>query len=122
MPEPLKNQKRYRRWLAALAGLVSLAVLLSLTAAFQSQISQQEQLQMQYVAHTLETETYEILLRQMDKSQVLEAYLVETGGSFDTFDPIAQRLLTDNPAIQNVLFAPKGIVARAFPAAGASPR
>lgn len=108
-----------RRWgRAILAGLVCLAILLSLTAVFHLQLSRQEHLQMEYIARTIEAETYETLLLQMEKTQVLEAHLIETGGSYDSFAPIAQRLLADNPAIQNVLFAPGGIVARAFPAAG----
>lgn len=112
------SHRRRSQLSAALAGLVCLALLLSLSAVFQLQRSRQEQLQMEYIARTIEAETYETLLLQVEKTQVLEAHLMETGGSYDSFAPIAQRLLSDNPAIQNVLFAPNGIVARAFPAAG----
>lgn len=103
---------------AILAGVLCLVCLLALTALYQLQQTQQERLQMEYIARTIESETYETLLLQMDKAKVLEGYLIETGGSFDTFEPIAEGLLKDNAAIQNVLFAPQGIVAVAFPAAG----
>ena len=100
------------------AGLATLAVLLGLITLYQLQQDRQEKLQMKYIAQTIEAETYETLVNQFDKSRVLEGYLIETGGTFDSFGPIAQVLLEDNEAIQNVLFAPGGIVASAFPAEG----
>ena len=103
---------------AILAGAICLACLLVLTAVYQVQYSREEKLQMEYIARTIESETYETLLLQMDKTSVLQAYLIETGGSMDTFEPIAEELLQGNPAIQNVLFAPDGIVTKAFPAEG----
>lgn len=103
---------------ALLTGLVCFACLLALTVFYQTQQIREERLQMDYIARTIESETYETLLLQMDKARVLEGYLIETGGSFDTFAPIAEGLLEDNAAIQNVLFAPRGIVAAAFPLEG----
>lgn len=103
---------------AILAGSICLLCLLALTALYQVQQSQEERLQMEYIARTIESETYETLLLQMDKASVMEAYLIETGGSIDSFEPIAEGLPEDNPAIQNVLFAPQDIVTAAFPAAG----
>lgn len=103
---------------AILTGWICLACLLLLTAGFQRQYTHAEALRMEYIARTIESETYETLLLQMDKTSVLQAYLIETGGRVDTFEPIAQELLRDNPALQNVLFAPGGIVSEAFPAAG----
>lgn len=103
---------------AILAGVGCLICLLGLTAFYQFQHIREEKLQMEYIARTIEAETYETLLLQMDKTRVLEGYLIETGGRIDSFEPIAQGLLEDNPAIQNVLFAPQGIVTVAFPAAG----
>ena len=103
---------------AVLAGVACLVCLLALTAIYQVQQNREETLQMEYIARTIESETYETLLLQMDKTRVLEGYLIETGGSMDSFAPIAEGLLEDNPAIQNVLFAPRGIVTAAFPAAG----
>lgn len=103
---------------ALLAGLFWLICLLALTAVYQIQQTQKERLQMEYIARTLQAETYETLVLQMDKTRVLEGYLIETGGNVDSFAPIAEGLLEDNPAIQNVLFAPQGIVSAAFPAAG----
>ena len=103
---------------AILAGVICLICLLTLTVLYQLQHTREERLQMEYIARTIEAETYETLLLQMDKARVLEGYLIETGGTIDSFDPIAEGLLEDNPAIQNVLFAPQGIVTAAFPAAG----
>lgn len=103
---------------AVLAGIVCLSCLLVLIAVYQMQRTQEERFQMEYIARTIESETYETLLLQMDKTNVLKAYLIETGGKTDTFQPIAEELLQGNPAIQNVLFAPNGIVTEAFPAEG----
>lgn len=103
---------------AILAGVGCLICLLGLTAFNQFQHIQEEKLQMEYIARTIQAETYETLVLQMDKTRVLEGYLIETGGTIDSFEPIAEGLLEDNPAIQNVLFAPNGIVSAAFPAAG----
>lgn len=103
---------------AILAGIICLCCLIVLTAVYHIQRTREEKLQMEYIARTIESETYETLLLQMDKTSVLKAYLIETGGSTDTFEPIAEGLLEDNPAIQNVLFAPGGIVTEAFPAEG----
>ena len=103
---------------AILVGLICLICLLAMTVLYQIQQTREERLQMEYIARTIESETYETLLLQMDKVRVLEGYLIETGGSIGSFEPIAEGLLEDNPAIQNVLFAPQGIVAAAFPAAG----
>ena len=100
------------------AGVGCMVCLLVLTAVYQLQYSREERLQMEYIARTIEFETYETLLLQMDKTGVLEGYLIETGGATDTFAPIAEELLKDNPAIQNVLFAPQGIVTLAYPEAG----
>lgn len=103
---------------ALLAGIFWLFCLLALTAVYQFQQTREEKLQMEYIARTIQAETYEMLVLQMDKTRVLEGYLIETGGIIDNFEPIAEVLLEDNPAIQNVLFAPNGIVSAAFPTAG----
>lgn len=103
---------------AILAGVICLVCLLALTTVYQVQYNREEKLQMEYIARTIQAETYETLVLQMDKTHVLEGYLIETGGVIDSFDPIAVGLLEDNPSIQNVLFAPNGIVSAAFPAAG----
>ena len=103
---------------ALLAGLVFLIFSLGLTAVYQIQRSREDRLQMEYIAQTIQAETFETLRLQMDKSRVLEGYLIETGGRIDSFAPIAEGLLEDNPAIQNLLFAPQGVVSAAFPYAG----
>ena len=103
---------------ALLAGLVFLICSLGLTAVYQIQRSREARLQMEYIAQTIQAETFETLRLQMDKSRVLEGYLIETGGRIDSFGPIAEGLLEDNPAIQNLLFAPQGVVSAAFPYAG----
>ena len=103
---------------ALLAGLVFMICSLGLTAVYQVQRNREDRLQMEYIAQTIQAETLETLRLQMDKSRVLEGYLIETGGRIDSFAPIAEGLLEDNPAIQNLLFAPQGVVSAAFPYAG----
>ncbi len=75
---------------------------------------------MEYIARTVESETYETLLRQMEKTKVLEAHLMATGGSFDHFAPIAEGLLRED-AVRSVIFAPGGIVEGVFPLEGNEP-
>ena len=103
---------------ALLAGLACLICSLALTLTAQIQQTREMHLQMEYIAQTIKAETFETLRLQMDKSRVMEGYLIETGGRIDSFEPIAEGLLEDNPAIQNVLFAPQGVVSAAFPHAG----
>ena len=101
-----------------IAGAICLVICFLLTAIYQVQHTREERLQMEYIARTIESETYETLLLQMDNTKVLKAYLMETGGSIDSFGPIAEDLLRGHAAVQNVLFAPNGIVTKAFPKEG----
>lgn len=103
---------------AMIISALTLICLLSLTMAYQLYRNREEQLQMKYIVQTIESETYETLLLQFDKARVLEGYLIETGGTYDSFGPIGEVLLENNDAIQNVLFAPQGIVSKAYPAEG----
>ena len=114
----LFSGKKRIHWFAYLAGAVCLVCSLALTMSYQIQQNRETRMQMEYIAQTIQAETYEMLQLQMDKSRVMEGYLIETGGRIDSFDPIAEGLLEDNPAIQNVLFAPQGVVSAAYPHAG----
>lgn len=105
---------------ALFVGSICLVVLLSITILFQVQFNREIKLRMEHIFLGLEAETYEILQVQMAKLQVMEGHLIETGGSFDTFEPIAERLLTDE-AIRSVIFAPDGIVEGVFPLEGNEP-
>lgn len=96
--------------LALLVGLV-------LTAYMEYDRIRQEQDRMGYIASSIGSETYEILLSQMSKTQVLEAYLMQTGGSYENFGKISGVLLQED-FVRNVLFAPKGIVDGVFPLEG----
>lgn len=96
--------------LALLAGLV-------LTAYLEYDLLHQEQDRMGYIASSIGSETYEILLSQMSKTQVLEAYLMQTGGSYEDFAPLSGILLRES-FVRNVLFAPDGIVDGVFPLKG----
>ena len=90
--------------------------------AYVSVVRQQneDQLQMEYIARTVESETYETLLTQMSKTLVQEAHLIETGGDYESFSPIAERLLRDR-AVRSLLFAPDGVIQGIFPLEGNEP-
>lgn len=105
---------------AVLAGAVCLIVLLLLSALMQVQQNSREALQMEYIVRTVESETYETLLTQMEKTRVMEGHLIETGGDFESFGPIAQRLLGEE-AVRSLLFAPDGVVRGVFPMTGNEP-
>lgn len=66
------------------------------------------------LAHTIGSETYEILLSQMSKVQVLQAFLIQNDGSYDGIEEIAEILLEDK-GVRNILFAPDGIVDYVYP-------
>ena len=72
---------------------------------------------MEYISQTVASETFEALIYQMEKTRVLEGHLIETGGSYDTFAPIARRLLEER-IVRSLVFAPGGIVRGVFPLEG----
>lgn len=108
------NSWRENNTPAMLAGVICLVILLLLSALMQVQQNSREALQMDYIVRTVESETYETLLTQMEKTRVMEGHLVETGGDFENFGPIAQRLLGEE-AVRSLLFAPDGVVKGVFP-------
>jgi diguanylate cyclase (GGDEF)-like protein len=59
----------------------------------------------------------EVISKLLYKTQALSAMIVQGNGGMDSFDIIAPTLV-DDPAIQNVILAPDGIVAKVFPLAG----
>lgn len=97
-----------------LTAMMCFVCMISLTIVYQLQQTKEERLQMEYIARTIESETYETLLTQMQKTRVLEAHLIETGGRFDTFGPIAEGLVKEK-AVRSLIFAPNGIVSGIFP-------
>lgn len=105
---------------AALAAALCFLCLLLLIGFFQLQQSKEERLQMEYIARTVESETYETLLYQMEKTRILEAHLIETRGSYDSFGPIAEGLLKE-ACVRSLIFAPDGIVKGVFPLEGNEP-
>ena len=117
----MKNTRQLRSAQAAiLVGFLCFSFFVMLAYLSVSRHSKEEQLQMEYIARTVEAETYETLQAQMSKTLVLEAHLIETGGRYDNFGPIAEGLLKDQ-AVQNVLFSPNGIVQGIYPIAGNEP-
>ena len=108
------------RKLALAVGVLCFLFFLLLTHISVSRHQNEERLQMEYIARTVESETYETLLTQMSKTLVSEAHLIETDGSYDSFAPIAEGLLKDR-AVRSLLFAPNGIVQGIFPLEGNEP-
>lgn len=102
---------------ATLTALACLGVLAALGAFLLDQQRQRERLQMEYISQTVASETYEALIYQMEKTRVLEGHLIETGGSYDGFAPIAQGLLKE-PMVRSLVFAPGGIIRGVFPQEG----
>ena len=117
MADEIQKPARRLPRAVARAFAIALAVTLLLSAYIQYNVSQQERERMDYLAKTLSSETYEIMLSQLSKTRVLEAYLMETGGSYEGFGEIAQILLKED-YVRNVLFAPEGIVQEVYPLKG----
>ena len=115
-PEPNRASRRA----AVLTGVVCFSFFLILIGVFVSRHNQEDRLRMEYIARTVEAETYETLLTQMSKTRVSEAHLIETGGSYENFGPIAAGLIRDE-AVRSLLFAPGGIVQGVFPLEGNEP-
>ena len=97
------------------AGVLLLALLL--TAYLEHTAIEQERDRMEHIATSIGSETYETLLSEMGKTRVLEAYLIQTGGSYEGFGRIAPILLEEE-FVRNVLFAPDGVVEMVYPVAG----
>lgn len=100
--------------------IVCFLALLLLINLYRSQRNEEEALRMEYIARTVEAETYETLSYQLSKTHILEGHLIETGGNFDDFGPIAEGLLKE-PYVRNLLFAPNGVVKGIFPIEGNEP-
>jgi len=115
MKQTQKN--RPIRFRAYLIFVLLLALLLSLTGYMAHGSLIRERERMSHMAQSLASETYEIMLSEMSKTRVLEAYLMQTGGSYEDFGRIAHVLLREE-FVRNVLFAPEGIVAAVYPLNG----
>ena len=102
---------------ACLSFVIALLAGLVLTGYMEVSRLQLERDRMGYIASSLGSETYEFMLSEMSKTRVLEAYLRQTGGSYEGFEKIADILLREE-CVRNVLFAPGGIVEGVFPLAG----
>lgn len=107
-------------FLPIVGAVICFLALLLLISLYESQHREEETLRMEYIARTVEAETYETLSYQLGKTKVLEAHLIETGGNFDNFGPIAEGLLKE-PCVRNLLFAPGGVVKGIFPMEGNEP-
>ena len=114
--EDRKTEGRLRRHAAAVFALVLLAALL-LTSYMEWTGILQERDRMSHIAQSVGSETYETLLSEMGKTRVLEAYLIQTGGSYEGFEEVAPILLREK-FVRNVLFAPGGVVEAVYPLAG----
>lgn len=102
------------------AGVVFLLLLtlsLLLTAFVMRSSLRQERERMGYAGHSLAAEIYEVMLSEMSKTRVLEAYLLQSGGNVQDFEEIAHVLLRED-FVRNVLFAPDGIVSAVYPLKG----
>ena len=115
------EKKQNRPMLAAVtAAVLCFVCFILVMCVFTVQQNNEDRLQMEYIARTVESETYETLLTQMSKTRVSEAHLIETDGSFENFGPIAERLLVEK-AVRSLLCAPEGVVRGIFPMEGNEP-
>ena len=114
--EDRNTEHRLRRHAAGVFALVLAAVAL-LTAYMERAAIRQERDRMSHIAQSVGSETYETLLSEMGKTRVLEAYLIQTGGSYEGFENVAPILLREK-FVRNVLFAPGGVVEAVYPLAG----
>lgn len=105
---------------SVLIGMLFTFIGIILTILFQRQITKENKLKMDRIYHSLESETYETLQVQMGKLRVMEGHLIETGGDFKNFAPIAERMLNDG-IVRSFLFAPGGVVKGVFPMEGNEP-
>lgn len=114
--EDRKTEHRLRAHASAVFVLVLAAALL-LTAYMERAGIRQERDRMVHIAQSVGSQTYETLLSEMGKTRVLEAYLIQTGGSYEGFENVAPILLREK-FVSNVLFAPGGVVEAVYPLAG----
>ena len=105
-------KSRHRRFLATF--LITFIIELVVTAYIQNLSIQQKQERATHLAHTIGSETYEMLLSQLGKTQVLEAFLIQSDGSMEGSEEVAELLLGEE-GVRNVLFAPDGIVEVVYP-------
>lgn len=101
-----------------LVGVICMIIFLGLSGIYYFQYNRQISLRMEHVYKGVQTEIYETLQAQMAKLKVMEGHLVETGGDFQDFGPIADRILNNEPEIRSFIFAPDNISSGAFPLEG----
>lgn len=94
--------------------LLTLTIVMIVIAYIQYINVEQKKERATHLAHTIGSETYEMLLAQLSKTQVLEAFILQSDGDMEGAQEIAEMLLVEE-GVRNVLFAPKGIVEVVYP-------
>lgn len=95
--------------------LITFASTLVITGYILSMSLKQKQERAEHFANMIGSETYEMMLSQLSKTQVLEAYLVQSNGIVETnAEEIAEILLREEE-VRNILFAPNGVVEYVYP-------
>ncbi|MEE1086061.1 MAG: histidine kinase [Schaedlerella sp.] len=107
-----KNHLRFQRF--HIIFLITFTGALLITSYIQKINAQQKYERAEYLAHTIGSETYEMILSQLSKTRALEAYLIESDGCLDGSEEIANMFLNDE-GVRNILFAPDGIVEVVYP-------
>ena len=117
--ENVRTEKNSRQIAFRTCGVFLLTFLTALLLiAYTVQVNiRQERGRMEHFAQSIGAETYEIMLSEMGKTRVLEAYLMQTDGSYENFEKISQVLLRES-FVRNVLFAPAGVVEAVYPLTG----
>lgn len=107
-----------KRWIRFVTFFImSFIVCLMVTAAYITNRSELEKVQMQQLAASKSEKVCHVLIDLLYKTHILEAFVQQSDGKIEDFESIASTVL-DNPAIKNVLLAPGGKVQYVYPLEG----
>lgn len=102
---------------AIIAFLLSLTLcLLMITITIYNRVHL-ERLQMEQIIMDKSVKITEVISKLLYKTEALSALVIQGGGVIDSFDRVAA-MVVDDPAIMNVLIAPKGVVSHVYPLQG----
>lgn len=87
------------------------------TAAYVQNICQLEYVQMEHLALLKSGKVNNVISKLLYKTQALSALVIQNNGEIQDFERVAATIM-DDPAIQNLILAPDGVVQYVYPAEG----
>lgn len=112
MTAPLNGSKKF-----VITFVLAFFCVIAVTSLIINSMSQLERGTMERIILGQSNKLSNVLFKLLYKAQALSALVVQYNGQVESFDKVAA-ILTDDPAIMNVILAPEGIVTSVYPLKG----